>query len=117
MRNLLVHVLLFMTPFLIYPNNFNDKDLGLLNDNLFSFDIEAVATSDLLTIVTNSPDQSVVVKVIDKSGFIRIEKQLHLDKDIDVSGLREGFYLIKVYSGNNMAVKRFYKGQDIVNNK
>lgn len=88
-----------------------------INDESFSFEVKPTATSEFINIVTNRPNQSITIKVIDKAGFIRIQKDLHLDRVLDVSELREGFYLIKVYSENDMAIKRFYKGQDAVNNK
>ncbi len=115
MKNLLLCALFFMGSILVHSNDISP--INELNDELFSFEVKPSVTSHFITIVTNVSKQLIEVKIIDESGFIRIQKQLHLDREIDVSGLREGFYVIKVYSGNNTAIQRFYKGQDGVNNK
>ncbi|GAA4272128.1 hypothetical protein GCM10022258_14220 [Aquimarina gracilis] len=87
------------------------------NNEVFSFDIKPSITSEFIRIETNKPNYSLHLKIIDKAGFIRMEKKLHLDREVDVSELRKGYYLIKIYSENDMAIRRFYKGQDAVSNK
>ncbi len=113
MRKLLLFTLFLFGIHLMYSNDLNTIKTEV-NDNLFSFDLKTNATSESLTIVTNT-NQSIMIKVIDKSGLIRIQKKLHLERAIDVSALKVGHYLIKVYSGNHMAVRRFYKGRDAIN--
>ncbi|MEW7291555.1 T9SS type A sorting domain-containing protein [Aquimarina sp. 2304DJ70-9] len=115
MKKVLLYLLFFIGSFLVYSNDKNPNHE--FNDELFSFEIKPSITSHFITIVTHVPNQLIEVKIIDQAGLIRIQKQLHLDREIDVSGLREGYYVIKLYSGNNTAIKRFYKGQDGVNNK
>ena len=95
----------------------NDKEKRIINEETSLFEIEASATTEYLNIILNNPQAPVEVKIIDKSGYIRIQKKLHLDTQIDISILRNGLYLIKVYAGNQMAVKRFYKGPDWVDIK
>ncbi len=114
MKNLLLYFLFFAGSLSMFSNN---DSVSPLNDELFSFEIQPAITSEHINIVTNNPNEVITVKIIDKAGLIRVQQQLHLDRTLDVSSLREGFYLIKVYSENNMAIKRFYKGQDIVNSK
>ncbi len=114
MRNLLLCLILLMGTSLMYSNDLNDKNP---RDKVFSFEIMPAATSGFITIVTNIPKQSVLVKIIDKAGLIRVQKELHLERDLDVSELRNGHYLMKIYADNDMAVKRFYKGKDAVNNR
>ncbi len=117
MKKLLVLMLFLMSVSFLYPNEVNNTDLIMLNDEVFSFEIKPAITSEFVKIETNRPSQSLHVKIIDKAGFIRIDKKLHLDRELDVSELRKGYYLIKIYSENSMAIKRFYKGQDAVNYK
>lgn len=82
-----------------------------LNDKTFSFELKANATQNALVIVTDAKIP-MEIKIIDKSGYVRIRKELHMDREIDLSLLIEGFYLIKVHAGNHVEVKRFYKGKD-----
>ncbi len=114
MKNILLYSLFLIGLSSLHAN---DNNTSPLNDELFSFEIEPTATSEFIDIVTNNKYQVITIKIIDKSGFIRIERKLHLDRTIDVSALREGFYLIKVYSENHTAIKRFYKGQDNITKK
>ncbi|GAA4277910.1 T9SS type A sorting domain-containing protein [Aquimarina mytili] len=115
MKNVLLSVLFFVGLFLVYPND--KKPVNDLNDELFSFEIKPSVTSHFISIETNVPNQLIEIKIVDQAGHIRVRQKLHLDREIDVSGLREGFYIVKVYAGNNTAIKRFYKGQDRVNTK
>ncbi len=115
MKNLLLFILFFIGSLLVYPNDKNP--VGDFNDELFSFEIKPSITSHFITIETNVPNQLIEIKIIDQAGHIRIQKELHLDREIDVSQLRQGFYLVKVYTNNSMAIKRFYKGPDRVNTK
>ncbi len=115
MKKLLLILSLLLVPVSILQAN-NDKSI-LINDEVFSIQVKPSITSEFIRIETNIAKESILVKIIDKAGFIRIEKKLHLDREIDVSWLRKGYYLVKVYSENNMAIKRFYKGQDAINNK
>lgn len=96
-----------------YPNfdHVNTNKLTLNNDKAFSFELDATAAEQSITI-RSDVREPMLIKIIDKSGFIRIQKELHLDRTIDLSLLLEGLYLIKVYVGNHTEVKRFYKGQD-----
>ncbi len=117
MKKILLSVLLLISVSLAYSNIVPKYYPLMIANEVFSFEIKPSITSEFIKIETNVQTQSILVKVIDKAGFIRIERKLHLDRDIDVSSLRKGHYLVKVYSENNMAIKRFYKGQDAVNNK
>ncbi len=85
--------------------------LTFVNDKAFSFELDATSTQQSITILSDVKEP-MLIKIIDKSGFIRIQKKLHLDREIDLSLLEEGLYLIKVHVGNHMEVKRFYKGND-----
>lgn len=76
----------------------------------FSFDLESNATSHILKLITKPLKSNAEIKIIDESGFIRFQEKFHLNKEIDVSGLKNGLYLIKVYSEHHVAVKRFIKG-------
>ncbi|WP_271784380.1 T9SS type A sorting domain-containing protein [Aquimarina algiphila] len=117
MKNILLLCMLFISITLSYSNDWNDEKNITTNDNTFEFNIQATSTPQFLNIVTNRPKESIEVKIIDKSGFIRIRSKLHLEREIDISELRVGLYLIKIYSGNHMAIKRFYKGRDVVTNR
>ncbi len=96
-----------------YPNfnHFETDKLISNKDKTFSFELDATAAEQSITI-RSDVKEPMLIKIIDKSGFIRIQKKLHLDRTIDLSLLLEGLYLIKVYVGNHTEVKRFYKGQD-----
>ncbi|MCK8520794.1 T9SS type A sorting domain-containing protein [Aquimarina sp. D1M17] len=88
------------------------------NTASFSFEISPQTTSGTISIKTNLPNKNVIlVKIIDKAGYIRIQKKLHLEREIDVSALKKGHYLVKVYHRNSMAINRFYKGKDAINNR
>ncbi|MBQ4821761.1 T9SS type A sorting domain-containing protein [Aquimarina sp. MMG016] len=115
MKNVLLFTLFLVGTILSYSSGLSDKEATFFNDEVFSFEIESSTPSEFLNIIFNGPRKPVLVKIIDKSGFIRIEKRMHLDTQIDLSILRTGLYLVKVYSGNQMAVKRFYKGRDAIN--
>ncbi len=118
MRNLLLSLFILFSTSVTYSNVIHNSNPVDFNDEVFSFIIKPAITSDYITIVTNSKiKQSLVIKIIDNSGFIRVEKELHLNRQIDVSEFKKGSYLIKIYSGNNMAVQRFYKGRDGVHVK
>ncbi len=118
MKSILLFVFVLIGTSATYSNAINGSTLMDFNDEVFSFTIKPAITSDYITIETNSKiKQSLVIKIIDNSGFIRVEKELHLNRQIDVSEFKKGSYLIKIYSGNNMAVQRFYKGRDGVHVK
>ncbi len=117
MKKLLVSLLFIVSSSFLYSNEGTNNNRSIVNDDVFSFQIKPSITSEFIKIKTNRPSHSLHIKVIDKAGFIRIEKKLHLERDLDVSELRKGYYLVKIYSDNSMAIKRFYKGQDAVNNK
>ncbi|TPN83512.1 T9SS type A sorting domain-containing protein [Aquimarina algicola] len=117
MKNVILIIVVLMLGHTTYSHDFRFKKKIELNEITFSFELQSNATSESLTLLTNDRYQELLVKVIDKSGFVRIQKRLHADKEIDVSFLREGFYLVKVYHKNNMAVQRFYKGKDRLNVK
>lgn len=85
----------------------NDKDEII-------YKVEPAITSDYIEIITYPAKQVVNVKIMDLSGYLRIEKELHLDKQIDVTSLPEGTYLVKISSEKHMAIERFVKGGDIV---
>ncbi len=103
-----------LTP--LYSNlDYTEMDvLAVTNDRTFSFELDATAAQQSISILSDVKEP-MLIKIIDKSGFIRIQKKLHLDREIDLVLLEEGLYLIKVYVGNHMEVKRFYKGNDGVN--
>ncbi|MFD2565264.1 T9SS type A sorting domain-containing protein [Aquimarina rubra] len=113
MKKVLLITLFFVGLIPVYPN-FDDMGTTLLtlsNDKPFSFELDATAAEQAITI-RSDVKEPMLVKIIDKSGFIRIQKKLHLDREIDLTILEEGLYLIKVHVGNHMEVKRFYKGRD-----
>ncbi|MBP2832954.1 T9SS type A sorting domain-containing protein [Aquimarina sp. U1-2] len=117
MKKLVLTTLFMMSILVTFANHIPGNVLSMPNEDIFSFEIKPSITSEFIKIETNIPAQSLHIKVIDKAGFIRIEKKLHLERELDVSSLRKGYYLIKIYTENSMAIKRFYKGQDAVNNK
>ncbi|WP_378177302.1 T9SS type A sorting domain-containing protein [Aquimarina sp. SS2-1] len=86
-------------------------DSLLTNDKNFSFELDATATQQSITILSDVKEP-MLIKIMDKSGFIRIQKELHLDREIDLTELQVGLYLIKVQVGNYFEIKRFYKGTD-----
>ncbi|WP_299184637.1 T9SS type A sorting domain-containing protein [uncultured Aquimarina sp.] len=90
--------------------------LDTINDTTFSFKLESTTAQQSITIISDVREP-MLIKVIDDSGFIRIQKKLHVDREVDISGLLEGTYVIRIYVGNHTAVKRFYKGQDGVDIK
>lgn len=83
------------------------------NDKTPTIVLKATAADQYISIVSDIKEP-MVIKVMDASGFIRIEKKLHLDRDIDISLLLEGLYVMKVSVGNRIELKRFYKGKDSV---
>ncbi|MBQ0732819.1 T9SS type A sorting domain-containing protein [Aquimarina celericrescens] len=117
MKKLLLVTLFFAITIISYGNERDTHNPLPVNDEIFSFEIKPSITSEFIRIETNKPAHSLHIKIIDKAGFIRMEKKLHLNRNVDVSELRKGYYLIKIYSENDMAIKRFYKGQDAVNNR
>jgi len=84
-----------------------------IGDKEFSFELEATAVEQSLTIISNVKEPMLIM-IIDKSGVIRIEKELHLDRQIDLSILKKGAHVIRAYIGNHVEVKTFYKGSDVV---
>ncbi len=81
------------------------------NDKTPAIMLKATAADQYISIVSDIKEP-MVIKIMDASGFIRIEKKLHLDRDIDISLLLEGLYVMKVSVGNRIELKRFYKGKD-----
>ncbi|MHA7058304.1 hypothetical protein ACWGOQ_0013865 [Aquimarina sp. M1] len=110
---LLITMFFFVGSTAIHPNlNLNGVSIDSgMNDKTFSFELAATAAQQSLKIISDVKEP-MMIKIVDKSGFIRIQKELHLDREIDLTSLREGLYLIKVHVGNHMEVKRFYKGRD-----
>ncbi|AXT53213.1 T9SS C-terminal target domain-containing protein [Aquimarina sp. BL5] len=113
MKKVLLIILFFVGLTSLYSNlGYTEVDvLAFTNDKTFSFELDATSTEQSITILSDVKEP-MLIKIIDKSGFIRIQKKLHLDREIDLALLDEGLYLIKVHVGNHMKVKRFYKGND-----
>ena len=78
------------------------------------YKVEPSITSGYIEIVTYPAKQAVNVKIMDLSGFLRMEKEIHLDKQIDVTSLPDGTYLVKISSDKHMAIVKFVKGGDVV---
>ncbi|SHI57973.1 hypothetical protein [Aquimarina spongiae] len=118
MKKVLLYFLLFAGMTLVYPNLPESTNPIKVNNEVFSVEVAPAITSGLITIKTNLDVKGPLqIKIMDKGGLVRLEKKLHLERDIDVSGLRKGHYLVEVYTGNYVAIGRFYKGQDAINNK
>ena len=99
-------ILLFASVILLL-SFFNDKEKII-------YKVEPAITSDYIRIFTYPDKQAVNVKIMDLSGFLRIEKEIHLDKQIDVTSLPDGTYLVKISSDKHLAIEKFVKGGDIV---
>ncbi|WP_298543724.1 T9SS type A sorting domain-containing protein [uncultured Aquimarina sp.] len=115
MKKILLIILFFVGLTSLHSNlDYTETNgLAFANDKTFSFELDATSTQQSITILSDVKEP-MLIKIIDKSGFIRIQKKLHLDREIDLAILDEGLYLIKVYVGNHMEIKRFYKGNDSV---
>ncbi|RZS93486.1 T9SS type A sorting domain-containing protein [Aquimarina brevivitae] len=87
----------------------NDND----NDKII-YEIEPTLTSDWIMIKTYPEKQVVNVKIMDLSGFLRIEKEVHMDKKIDVTSLPNGTYIVKISSDQHAQIAQFVKGGDAV---
>lgn len=85
--------------------------IDFFNDKTPTIALKATATDQYISIISDIKE-SMVIKIMDTSGFIRIQKKLHQDRDIDISLLLEGLYVMKVSVGNRIELKRFYKGKD-----
>lgn len=115
MKRILLIISIFMSFISFAHVDFGAANLPVdINDDTeFSFELETTAVEQSLTIIS-TVKEPMLIKIIDKSGFIRIHKEIHLDRQIDLSVLKEGSYIIRVYVGNHVKTKIFHKGGDEV---
>ena len=109
---LIISIFISFISFSYVDHSINDSIINTSDKN-FSFELKATAVEQSLTIISNAKEPMLIM-IVDKSGVIRIEKKLHLDRQIDLSILTKGAYVIRAYIGNYVEIKTFYKGTDSI---
>ncbi|MBW1298232.1 T9SS type A sorting domain-containing protein [Aquimarina litoralis] len=113
MKKILLVLIVVISVGTLYPRN--HLNIGELvtssNENTSSIELKATAADQSITIISDIKEP-MLIKIMDESGFIRIQKNLHQDREIDITSLLEGLYVMKVSVGNRIELKRFYKGKD-----
>jgi hypothetical protein len=101
-----------------YPGNCNDRDITLVCPDISggtAFHLFPNPAHDGITLQFSAGTNNAVrYTVYDAYGLIAIDKDLgtltgSVTEQVDISGLQEGLYLVRVFEGNNIESATFMK--------